>query len=99
MNKKHLSRSIDSFADVATSQEEKGIVKYGKPLDPLDKYDWLQMAKEELVDGFKYLEAEHVKRQQIVIRIRKLVVLMHHQFAKAEINALLDELEGTNYGK
>ncbi|OEH53014.1 hypothetical protein AQ616_18415 [Oceanobacillus sp. E9] len=91
----HLQNSIVSFAETARSQEDKGISKYGKKLDPLDGYDWLQMAKEEQVDGFQYLEAEAVKRKHIATRIRALI---EHstlaRWSKSEINHLLDELEG-----
>ncbi|WP_419892837.1 hypothetical protein [Oceanobacillus kimchii] len=91
----HLERSIVSFAETARSQEDKGINKYGKALDPFDDYDWLRMAKEEQVDGFQYLEAEIVKRGHIAWRIRALI---EHstlaRWSKSEINFLLDKLEG-----
>ncbi|MEK3909650.1 hypothetical protein [Oceanobacillus sp. FSL W7-1309] len=41
----HLEKSIASFRETATSQAQKGIKKYGKPLEPLDNYNWLDMAK------------------------------------------------------
>ncbi|WP_051359543.1 hypothetical protein [Paucisalibacillus globulus] len=94
MNKKHLEDSIHVFQVIAKEQEEKGIVKYGKPLDPLDDYDWLDMAAEELVDGFKYLVAEKKNRQHIVNRIRELIMLQESGWIKEEINSLLDMLEG-----
>src|SRR5690554_3554435 len=46
-----LHKVIKSFSEVATTQEEKGIKKYGHELRPLDNYDWLEMAMEELVDA------------------------------------------------
>lgn len=91
----HLEKSIASFRETATNQAQKGIKKYGKPLDPLDDYNWLNIAKEEIVDGFEYLEAEQVKRQQIVCRIRKILTPSTlSRWTKNEINFLLDELEG-----
>ena len=90
----HLHNSLIKFADVAHSQEEKGIAKYGKPLDPLDKYDWLEMASEELVDAFKYLHAEQTKRKEIINRIREEIQTGVIPEKYDKINRLLDELEG-----
>jgi len=89
MKFEHLERSKKAFTEAANRQENKGVEKYGKPLDPLDNYDWLEMATEELVDGFKYLVAEQVKREFIANKIRKLT-------DDAEIHHWLDELEGVN---
>lgn len=83
----HLKNTVYKFFDVAKSQEEKGIKKYGQALDPLDDYDWLEMAVEEQVDGFKYLHAEQVKRKHIANEIRKLT-------DDKRIHKLLDQLEG-----
>lgn len=63
---KHLQTVKKEFNDVADSQEVKGLEKYGVALDPHAKYDWLAMAKEELVDGFKYLECERVRRDELI---------------------------------
>lgn len=93
-NNKHLNLTIDSFTDVSYSQADKGINKYGKPLEPLDDYDWLSMAKEEAVDGYMYLEAEHQKRKFIVSKIRTLLDYKPNDFTKTEINHWLDLLEG-----
>lgn len=86
-NIKHLHRTIKDFESVAKSQEEKGIAKYGKPLDPMDNYDWLEMANEELVDAYKYFMAEKVKRQYCINKIRQLT-------NDQSIHSILDELEG-----
>lgn len=88
MNFKHLEHTKDEFIKVANSQERKGIEKYGKPLDALDNYDWLEMALEEQVDGTKYLVAEMEKRKFVVGKIRKLT-------DDVEINHWLDVLEGS----
>ena len=53
----------EEFTRVNEDQESKGIEKYGHSMKPLEpKWDWLQMAKEEFVDGFKYLVAESERR-------------------------------------
>ena len=62
LKKLFIEEVKSEFAWVAEKQEEKGIKKYGHELRPLDDYDWLEMAKEELVDAFKYLECERIKR-------------------------------------
>lgn len=87
LDTKHLHNTIEEFDYVANRQEEKGIAKYGKPLDPMDNYDWLEMANEELVDAYKYFMAEKVKRQHCINKIRQLT-------NDSSIHILLDELEG-----
>lgn len=67
--------TIREFDRVARSQEEKGIEKYGQPLNPFDRYDWIEMALEECVDGFKYLLAEKVKRDTTIKKIEELLNL------------------------
>lgn len=96
---KHLRKSISEFDRVAKEQEKKGIMKYGKALDPLDRYDWLEMAKEEQVDGFKYLQAEIEKRKFIVNKIRNLLKYKTEWIHYDEIEFWLDELEGKNNGQ
>lgn len=93
-NTHHLNKTIEEFDYIANSQEKKGIAKYGKPLDPLDNYDWLEMANEELVDGYKYLIAEKEKRNFIVNKIRTLLNYKINETSKTEINHWLDRLEG-----
>lgn len=88
----HLNKTIKEFKEVAYSQEVKGINKYGKPLDPMDNYNWLQMALEEQVDGAKYLIAEMEKRKFIVKKIRTLLEYKPYDFT--EIYHWLDVLEG-----
>lgn len=85
MNVSHLVDSVKNYTEKAMDQEVKGIHKYGKALDPHDDYDWLEMAKEELADAYKYLHAEHVKRKYIVAEIRKLT-------DNSEIHQLLNRL-------
>src|SRR5690625_7917232 len=81
----HLHNTLIKFSQVAHEQEEKGIAKYGKPLDPADDYDWIEMAIEEQVDGFKYLLAEkrirEFKRQK-----RKLVIDKIRQAIKTDVS-------------
>lgn len=84
----HLNRTKLEFNRVANEQEHKGVMKYGKALDPLEHgRDWIEMAKQEQVDGFKYQEAELVKREFVIEKIRK-------RTNDVEINHWLDMLEG-----
>lgn len=91
----HLERTKIKFIELANSQEQKGIEKYGKPLDPLDNYDWLQMALEEQVDGTKYLIAEMEKRKFVVSKIRNLLEGRTDTMHADEICHWLDILEGS----
>jgi len=90
----HLNHAIEEFAKTANNQENKGIKKYGKLLNPLDNYDWLQMAKEEQVDGFKYLEAEIVKRDFAIDRIREIIIKECEFDTQVQINNWLDFVQG-----
>lgn len=67
-----FSEVVERFGKVATTQEEKGLQKYRQSLDPLDiRHDWLLMAEEELVDGYKYLNAERVRRAWVSREIQE----------------------------
>jgi len=94
----HLKSSINKFNEGAKKQEDKGIEKYGQPLEPTDtKHDWLEMAIEEQVDGFKYLHAEQVKRKHITDEIRAVLDKYDHRVPRRvqyQITVLLDQLEG-----
>jgi len=75
-------------------QAEKGIRKYGTEIDPLDtRFDWLDMAIEEQVDGFNYLVAEQRKRNHIVGKLRRLTSGVPDDI-RSEIDHWLDALEG-----
>lgn len=58
-----LSSCLTRFMSIAFSQEDKGVKKYGKMLDPKDSYDWIQMAEEEMVDGWKYIQCARDSRE------------------------------------
>lgn len=90
----HLEKVNKKFSETAYLQEMKGIRKYGKALNPMDNYDWLQMALEEQVDGTKYLVAEMEKRKFVVGKIRKLMERASHVPTQMEILHWLDVLEG-----
>ncbi|WP_373894433.1 hypothetical protein [Virgibacillus sp. CBA3643] len=90
----HLNKVINKFEETARYQESKGILKYGNPLDSLDNYDWLEMAEQEQVDGYKYLVAEMEKRKFIATKIRKLLNYKENSVSNTEINYWLDRLEG-----
>lgn len=78
-----FQRVINNFSEVAFKQEEKGIKKYGKELDPYnvdpetnEPYDWIGMAEEEFVDGFKYLFAERERRDEVFKNIKEMTETM-----------------------
>lgn len=95
----HVKVSLEKFTEIVNEQEQKGINKYDQPIDPLDhRYDWLQMAMEEQVDGFQYLMAEYRKRQMITSKIRSLLNYAPNEFTRMEILHWLDLMEGKNNG-
>lgn len=94
---KHLENTVVDFTERAYEQENKGIKKYGKALDPLDDYDWLTMAAEEQVDGYKYLLAEMEKRKYIASEIREIIDLHENDidpFYLGKMHDLLNQLTG-----
>lgn len=93
-NMKHLKKTKEIFGEVAYSQEIKGIEKYRQPLDPLDNYDWLEMALEEQVDGTKYLVAEMEKRKDVIGKIRDIIESECELDVQFVINVQLERLEG-----
>lgn len=70
------SISLYDLQKVMESQDEKGMKKYGTPLNYLDDYNWDIMADEELADLIKY---RMCRKLQIIDLKQKL------------INALADE--------
>ena len=94
MNFEHLQRSKREFDLMANEQERKGIEKYGKPLEPMNNYDWLKMCVQEQVDGFKYLVAEQEKRRFVADKIQAIVNDRCDEEVALEVNHWLDVLEG-----
>ena len=96
---KHFRNTVLDFWVRAYEQENKGIKKYGKALEPLDDYDWLTMAAEEQVDGYKYLLAEMKKREYVVKGIRQIIDLHENDmdpFYVGKAHHLLDQLNGSH---
>jgi hypothetical protein len=94
-NLHHLERCIVRFEDVAISQETKGIAKYGQPLDPMDnRWDWAEMAMEELVDAVKYVECERVKRNRTISASISALVELKKQLPESApmVQGIIDRL-------
>jgi hypothetical protein len=72
------------FNEKAISQEAKGIVKYGVPLNPMDDYDWLNMADDELIDGYKYFVAERTKRDTVLKDVMCCLTTMKESLEKEQ---------------
>lgn len=87
MSETYLEKTIRRFAETARAQEEKGIAKYGHELQPLDhKWDWLEMAKEELVDAFKYLSAERERRDVLITEINHHLITALNRSEDSTVN-------------
>lgn len=90
-----LNDTVLDFAKVAKEQRMKGEEKYGKEIDPLDNnYKWSRMAKEELVDGYMYLEALERRIAICASKLRKLTSYKQNEQTQMEIKYWLDILEG-----
>lgn len=78
-----LDMVIGKFTKAAISQEQKGLEKYGHAVQPHDpKWDWLNMAEEELIDAYKYLVADRIRRDDVLA------------YATRELNRIATDLEG-----
>lgn len=87
--------SLNKFTEVLHKQNEKGLEKYGQPLDPLDKrYDFLEMLLEELVDAVQYARSEQIKRKYAADEIRRVIEPNVIPMVYDQVNALLNQFEG-----
>lgn len=96
---KFLLRVIEK----AVSQDEFGLKKYNQYLNPMDNYDWLNMAFEEYVDLGKYIEAERYRRDVILLNVLININKMRSKIEKngenfnpqliKDISRILDALE------
>jgi hypothetical protein len=93
-------RVADRIENIMNEQDEKGIEKYGQPLDPMDNYDWLYMAEEELADALKYFNAEREKRDNvhsdILIEMKYLkeqLIEGNYLEANAAANSVINRLQ------
>lgn len=75
---KFLLRVIEK----AVSQDEFGLKKYNQYLNPMDSYDWLNMAFEEYVDLGKYIEAERYRRDNTLLNILRNINRMRSKIEK-----------------
>jgi hypothetical protein len=67
-------------------QQLKGLAKYGVPINPLDKYDWMDMKLDEDVDGAVYQISQTIQRRHELDQYDKTMT---------ELKALLDHGEIT----
>ena len=94
---------LDRVIEKAVSQDEFGLKKYGQYLNPMEGYDWLNMAFEEYVDLGKYIEAERYRRDVILSNVLLNISRMRDKIEKngenfnpqliKDISRLLDVLE------
>lgn len=63
---------LDDFKETLINQSEKGIKKYGQPIDDTMKLDWGKQAKEELVDAYTYILCLEKERERIKKVIKEL---------------------------
>lgn len=89
---------LEELEEVMYQQDEKGMEKYNQALDPMDdKWDWLQMAEEELADLAKYLKAEQHKRNQVMERVSYLLNDIENQANIHEMELIKAKVEQVRY--
>jgi hypothetical protein len=60
------------FFELVGKQKQKGLNKYGHSLDdcPVEKFDWITMMLEELVDYHQYIQKFREARETMHLRIK-----------------------------
>lgn len=85
---------VRELEQVMLKQDEKGMKKYGQALDPYDeKYDWLQMAEEELADMVKYFKAEQYKRDYVIRTVMKHIEHVQNHAETTRDNYTVNAME------
>lgn len=87
------NRMINNLKDVAYSQDDFGMDKYKTPLMSNLRYDWLKMAREELVDLGKYMECEAERKDAVTSLLRMAVKNENWSLVKSALFQL--EMSGT----
>ncbi|MEZ7173608.1 hypothetical protein [Sporosarcina sp. OR05] len=66
---------LERIGQQIDKQTAKGVVKYGHTLDscPNEKYEWLEMANQELIDLAQYQQKEIRRLRQENIRLEAFV--------------------------
>lgn len=59
-------QTLINLEKTLVKQDQKGIKKYGVPLNPNDDYNWGKMADEEMADYLKYRECERQEKVQAI---------------------------------
>jgi hypothetical protein len=72
-------------------QQLKGLEKYGVPINPLDKYDWMDMKLDEDVDGAVYQISQTIQRKHELKRYDDTLLELVDLINKGE--ASLQDLE------
>lgn len=90
----YMETNIGAFKDKLEKQTSKGDKKYGQLPDPLDDYDWNDMAEDELVDGFVYIQMQKAKVEIIAAKLRKLTSYRQTEQTQMEIRYWLNKLDG-----
>ncbi len=92
-------KSLLQLKQVMQQQDEYGIRKYGKELDPKDNYNWLMMFMEEMADGMKYIQCEMENKTDVIRILNGALQVLHAETKDTYIRFALEILTKTNTGK
>lgn len=86
-------RMLNNLKTTAYMQDNFGMDKYKKPLFSGMPYNWLAMAKEELVDMAKYLECEEVRKETVTQMLIDALALQNWELVHSALSQLM--MKGT----
>lgn len=91
----NLEKDHKEFETVSRHQAGKGLIKYGKPLDPLEPgRNWDDMEAEEIVDAWRYNRAKKRRTEFAVNKIKRLLDYNPTDSTNVEIFHWLDVIIG-----
>ncbi len=93
------NKSLLNLKQVMKAQDEYGVRKYGKELDPNDNYNWLNMFMEEMADGLKYIQCEYENKIDVIRILNGALQMEHADNKNTYINYALEILTKTSTGK
>lgn len=87
---------LEIMGEKMDKQDQKGIKKYGIPLDqvPFEDYDWNEMAIEEMADGLHYLAMENARLRRDILHLQQTIDLEVEERLKKAINHMYGKLGG-----
>lgn len=92
------NKAVATMIETMHRQDMVGIQKYGKPLDHMMNYSWLEMAVEELADLTKYIQCEMERKNDLIKILEAGEEAPNPRFYISMALSVL-KMEGTSHGK